>query len=112
MITTNSFHEFGRFALTFMVVDHGWEKVESTSGITRKTMSGGGAFIGGFIEPFAFMSDNFVNLVFCMGIGYLLSSTILLLNLLKNAPISIRYVFLRPIAGSLVGGCLFIPVLS
>jgi hypothetical protein len=58
------------------------------------------------------MSDNFLNFIFCLGIGYLMSLTLLLLKFLRQDTLSIRFILLRPIAGALVGGCLFILVLS
>lgn len=112
MVITNNFPEFGRFAFTFLTMDYESGKAVSTNGIARETGNSTDAYMGGLIEPFAFMADNFVNLVFCMGIGYLMSSTLLPLKLLKIAPLSIRYMIIRPIAGSLVGGCLFLLVLS
>lgn len=114
-LINTQFVEFGRYGVHFLRLgsDHTTtEKAKNgTNEITVRQRVRDDS-MGGFIEPFAFMSDNFVNLLFCLGIGYLMSSTLLLLKLLKNTTLSIRYIVLRPVAGSLVGGCLFILVLS
>src|SRR5207247_603503 len=75
LVITNGFPKFGRFAVTFLSYRQlSRQPLPSTNAIARQTETDLSGFMGGLIEPFAFMSDNVVNLIFCLGIAYLMST--------------------------------------
>jgi hypothetical protein len=64
-----------------------------------------------FFTPFAKASENVLNASFAFSMGYILSITIVILRALR-ADISLKYLWLRPVAGGLGAACLFLLVLS
>lgn len=66
----------------------------------------------GYLDPFFRVSDNVVNLVFTFGVGYVMSSVLVMLALLKKKPVAKSFILLRPLAGAMVSVCLFVVVLS
>lgn len=111
--TPSKFPAFRRYALSFAKN----EIVISNS--TTNSVAGGNyhlesvySFDGGLIEPFAALSENVVNFLFACGLGYLMSCAILLVKALRKNSMTVGYVLLRPIAGGLVAGCLFLVILA
>jgi hypothetical protein len=61
--------------------------------------------------PFGKASENVLNACFAFAIGYILSTTIVILRALRGDT-STKYLLLRPLAGALSAACLFLLVLS
>ncbi len=86
-------------------------KSEENMGNPNQTIRLSRATVGP-LEPFLHCSDNFRNVLFCLGLGYLMSSVLLILRYLKKVPLANRYLLFRPIAGALAAVCLFVTILS
>ena len=65
------------------------------------------------LDPFLRTTGNVANFMFCFGVGYLISSLIVIIRYMQNkAKISYRYIFWRPFAGALAADCFFLIIIS
>ena len=64
------------------------------------------------IGPFVRLPNDFVSLLFSICLGYIISTSLLLVKLLRGTVTRCSYIILKPIAGGLAAGGLFLFALS
>lgn len=113
-----AFPGFRRYALSFSTADislHSEVKTSRTNNVVNSSEIHEPSiwtFDGGLIEPFAALTDNVVNCIFCAGLAYLMSCSVMVVRSFRKAALTPRYVFWRPIAGALWAVCFFLMVMS
>lgn len=65
-----------------------------------------------WLFPFLRISENVANVLFCFGIGCIISTLLVVILFLKNAPISNRYIILRILGGGLASSCIFLIIIA
>lgn len=64
----------------------------------------------GLLEWFLKFSENMLNLFFSFGVGYLVSTVLMLVMFLRGESMTLRYLIIRPLAGGLVSACFLLLV--
>ena len=64
------------------------------------------------LGPFLFLTENTSNAIFCLALGYVMSLSLVAIKFIRDGQITFKFIFLRPLVGSLSSLVLYLIILS